>query len=113
MDVSDGLAGDLAKLVGTAGLGAVIETDSVPLSPAARAALARDPGLLDAILTGGDDYEVLCTVAEEELALFLRSSDRAGVSVSVIGTVTEDPSPPVVRQAGGEQRYGVGSFSHF
>jgi thiamine-monophosphate kinase len=113
MDVSDGLAGDLAKLVGTAGLGAVIETDLVPLSPAARAALARDPSLLDAILTGGDDYEVLCTVAEEELALFLRSSDRAGVSVSVIGTVTEDPSPPVFRQAGGEQRYGVGSFSHF
>jgi thiamine-monophosphate kinase len=113
MDVSDGLVGDLAKLVGTADLGAVVETDSVPLSPAARAALARDPGLFDAILTGGDDYEVLCTVAEEKLASFLQSSDRAGVSVSVIGTVTEDPSPPVFRQAGEERRYGVGSFSHF
>jgi thiamine-monophosphate kinase len=113
MDVSDGLAGDLAKLVGTAGLGAAVEADRVPLSSAARTAAASDPNLLDLILTGGDDYEVLCTVGEERLASFLRSANRAGVPVSIIGMVTEDSGPPVFRRAGGERRYHAGSFSHF
>src|SRR5215472_1274013 len=58
MDVSDGLAGDLAKLCRASGLAAGIEVADVPLSDAARAALSADPTLIERILTGGDDYEI-------------------------------------------------------
>ena len=43
MDVSDGLAGDLAKLCRASGVSADIEIARVPLSPAATQALAADP----------------------------------------------------------------------
>ena len=47
MDVSDGLAGDLAKMMRAGGVSALVETGAVPLSPAASAALDGDPTLID------------------------------------------------------------------
>ncbi len=63
MDVSDGLAGDLAKLARVSGVAAVVEVTRVPLSDAAKAALAAEPALIEPVLTGGDDYEIVCTRA--------------------------------------------------
>lgn len=59
MDISDGLAGDLAKLCRASGVSAIVDLPSVPLSDAARQAIAIDPGLFEIAITGGDDYEIL------------------------------------------------------
>jgi thiamine-monophosphate kinase len=59
MDISDGLAGDLAKLCRASGVSAAVELTSAPLSAAAREAIAIDPALFEAAITGGDDYEIL------------------------------------------------------
>lgn len=63
MDVSDGLAGDLAKLCGASGVSAVVEAPLVPLSAAAQEVITFSPDLLETALTGGDDYELLLTAA--------------------------------------------------
>ena len=81
MDVSDGLAGDLAKLCRASGVAAEIECARVPLSDAARAALATEPALIETIVTGGDDYEVLATVPADEVEA-LRKQAATGVSRS-------------------------------
>ena len=113
MDVSDGLAGDLAKMMRVSGVSAVIDVERVPLSPAARKAVEAAPDLIDTILTGGDDYEVLCTVAEKDLDSLRKEADSVGVSLSVIGRVLPGHELPVFRMRDRERRYDVGSFSHF
>ena len=62
MDISDGLAGDFAKLCRASKVAAEIEVARVPLSEAANAVVAADPAMLETVLTGGDDYEIVCTV---------------------------------------------------
>ncbi|WP_457107078.1 thiamine-phosphate kinase [Methylobacterium sp. P5_C11] len=113
MDVSDGLAGDLAKMLG-AGRGARITAASVPLSEAARRACAADPALIDTVLTGGDDYEILCTVAPENLAVFATEAAKAGIAVAAIGTITSGDGPPRFEMRDGAERvFAAGAFSHF
>lgn len=113
MDVSDGLAGDLAKMLGS-GTSARVDVDAVPLSQAARRALGVDPARLDTILTGGDDYEILCAVPPASIAAFLRDAREHAVSVAVIGTVLEGEGSPVFAAAdGGERQFAKGAFQHF
>ena len=77
MDVSDGLAGDLAKMCRAARLDAVVDVARVPLSRAARAALAAEPALIETILTGGDDYEVLAAVPGRDTERLRQAAKQA------------------------------------
>ncbi|WP_375410118.1 thiamine-phosphate kinase [uncultured Methylobacterium sp.] len=114
MDVSDGLAGDLAKMLRGEGRSAVVAVGDIPLSCEAGLAIAREPALLDTALTGGDDYEILCAVPEADVAAFVAGGAAVGVPVSVIGTVTSGEGLPAFRMADGTDRvYALGSFSHF
>lgn len=87
MDVSDGLAGDFAKLCRVSGVDAAIEAARVPLSDAARTALARDPALLERLLSGGDDYEIVASVVPDHVAPLIAEAAAAGVPVTEIGRV--------------------------
>jgi thiamine-monophosphate kinase len=85
MDISDGLVGDLAKLCRASGLAAEIDVAAVPLSDAARAALSADTQLIEPILTGGDDYEILAAIPADQLSAFQAAAAKVGVTVSKIG----------------------------
>lgn len=114
MDVSDGLAGDLAKLCGASGVSARIEADKVPLSAAARAVQGRGGCELPALLAGGDDYEILCTVPANRCAAFQADAVAAGVAVTEIGVIVEGGGAPEFRGADGVPlRLQRLSYSHF
>ena len=70
LDISDGLLGDATKLCEASGIGGEIRSTQLPLSDAARQALSADPGLLETILTGGDDYQVLAAIPEKTARVF-------------------------------------------
>ena len=114
MDVSDGLAGDLAKLCAASGVSAVIDAPSIPLSAPAAALLARGTAGIAAIVSGGDDYEILCAIPESSLEAFAREAALAGVAVTSIGTVIAGAAVPKFLDAQGTaialQRL---SYSHF
>lgn len=114
MDVSDGLVGDLAKMMGVSGASADVDVDRVPLSEAARDMIAGEPRLLEAALTGGDDYEILASVPPANTAAFEAAAAAAGVAVTRIGTVTAGQGAPTFRDArGAPMSFARGSYSHF
>ena len=112
MDVSDGLVGDLAKLCRASGVAAEIDAARVPLSDAAQAALAADPTLIETILTGGDDYEILLTLAPEKLSAFCQSADEAGVPATAIGGITAGEGARFVHD-GNALTFAKPAYSHF
>ncbi len=66
IDVSDGLAGDLRKLLDASGVGAIIDIERVPMSTALTEHFSEDEARRFA-LTGGDDYELCVTAASDRL----------------------------------------------
>ncbi len=87
MDVSDGLVGDLEHIAAASGVAATIDAAAVPLSDAAAEMLADSPALIETVLTGGDDYELLFTASPEARAAIAEVAGNAGVTVTVIGRI--------------------------
>ena len=88
MDVSDGLVKDFGRLCRASGVGGRIEAQRVPLSEAARAALAMGVTTLGRLMTGGEDYEVLAAVRPQRAAEFERLAYAVGTRVTCIGAIT-------------------------
>jgi len=85
----------------------------VPLSSAARAALAADRKLIQTVLTGGDDFEVVATVPPRKLKSFLAAARRVGVPATGIGRVTAGTGARFLGPDGRPLRFVRTSFSHF
>jgi thiamine-monophosphate kinase len=114
MDVSDGLAGDLAKLCAASGVSALIDAPAIPLSAPAAELLARGSIGMETLVSGGDDYEVLCAIPENRFQAFAKAAALAEVSVTPIGTFIAGTSAPKFLDAqGGELPLMRRSYSHF
>jgi len=118
LDVSDGLVADLRHICTVSRLSAVIEASSVPLSRAARVAIAGDPERLATALTGGDDYEILFT-APPAAAVRLRELSRSfGVPITPIGRMTalsggDQPRVVVLDNLGRPLSFASEGWTHF
>jgi len=114
MDVSDGLIGDLTKMLRVSGVTAWIDLARLPLSEAAAAAIAADPALFEVAVTGGDDYEVLAAVPPVAAGAFELAAAKAGVPVTFIGLASAGDAPPrFLGRDGTDASFRRGSFSHF
>ena len=114
MDVSDGLAGDLAKLCAASGVSAAIDVARIPLSPAAATLLERHVVDIETLLSGGDDYEILCALSERHFAAFMHEARQLGIPATSIGTIVADLAAPVFLDAeGGQLALKRLSYSHF
>lgn len=113
MDISDGLVGDLAKLLKTSNVGAEIDLDAVPLSAPARAVLMAAPALAELAWTGGDDYEILCAVPEGDYSALAAAAAEHSVPLTPIGRIIPEAGAVRYSGRGGAQGFARGSFSHF
>lgn len=94
MDVSDGLAGDLAKLCAASRVSGAIDMVAVPLSAPARALLAKGTADIEAFVSGGDDYEVVCAIPENRWESFAAAARQVDLQVSSIGRVMAGAAAP-------------------
>ena len=103
IDVSDGLVGDLRKMLDASGVGADIDVDKVPLSDALCSRFGHDKAL-DFAMTGGDDYE-LCFTAQPEAV--------AGIEgITAIGSIVEGQEL-VCRREGTIVEFDDRGYRHF
>ena len=105
IDISDGLLGDLKKLLYSSGVGAEINLDNLPISDALASSFDRDVQRRYA-LSGGDDYELCFTAADDALP------DVSELRVTAIGTVIQGDRL-VCRDANGIVEYDDSGYRHF
>jgi len=113
IDISDGLAADLGHLCAASEVGARIEVDAVPLSPAVRTASAADSKLLAQVLSGGDDYELLITAPPTVAAELGEAAGNADVTLSRIGALHDGTGVTVTGADGENMNFASAGYSHF
>ncbi|MBV9909942.1 MAG: thiamine-phosphate kinase, partial [Hyphomicrobiales bacterium] len=114
MDVSDGFVGDLAKMLDVSGVTARVPIYRLPLSPAARAAIAADPDLFEVAATGGDDYELLASAPRDSASAFEAAAAAQGVPLTFVCEAVEGRRPPTfIGPDGNPVVFRRGAYSHF
>jgi thiamine-monophosphate kinase len=113
LDISDGLATDALHIVAASGVGLRVCLDDLPLRPATFAELSRggaDPYV--AAATGGDDYELLLTLAPAGLDLARAAAREADsdATLTVVGEVAD--SNLTLLRNGAPLAGGLRGFSH-
>lgn len=115
IDISDGLAGDLAHLTEQSGVGAELEASTIPISPSLRRyAAERGLDAVELALTGGEDYELLVTVPPRQAARLERLAGQRGLTCTRIGAIRSKRSGLRLRDLHGRsRRLGSHSYQHF
>ncbi len=85
IDLSDGLVGDLQHILQSSSVGAIIYRDKIPVFEG-----LQEFNLFELCLNGGDDYQILFTVAEDNLDSLLNSAQQKGLKLTVIGDIVKE-----------------------
>jgi thiamine-monophosphate kinase len=109
IDLSDGLAGDLAHILEASGAGAEIRASKLPMSRAFKA-LSEPEERLELQVSGGDDYE-LCVCLPPEGVAKLRK--RLDVPLTEIGRVVKGKGLVVVDAKGKKRAIEPFGYRHF
>ena len=113
IDVSDGLVADLGHICECSKVGAEVEAERLPLSPAAQAALDADRSLRSVVLTGGDDYEIAFTAGPEAAGQVAELAAALALPLTQIGRITVGAEVRVVDDAGADVVLGARGYRHF
>ncbi len=117
IDVSDGLIADLGHICERSRTAAVVEFGQIPVSAPLKRHLAR-PAARNALLAGGDDYELVFTAPRARRTAIARISRRLRLKLSRIGKITRrrrgrGPLVTVLDAGGRPVAVKHGGYAHF
>lgn len=114
IDVSDGLLIDLERITVHRGLGASIRAETLPVSEGYERYVADfSSDSYELALSGGEDYELLFTSAENKRESVTRIASAAGVRITEIGIVNTGGTVEVFDSNGDEIKLNRRGFVHF
>jgi len=115
MDLSDGLAADLPKLLRASGVGAVVDAAQVPVHPAAaRWAQAQGIDPVAFAIAGGEDYELLLAASPPVAQRLLeRVPTETGVPLTKIGEVIVAQEVWLQHADGRRESFAITGWDHF
>ena len=115
IDLSDGLMGDLLKVLSASGVAARLIESQIPVAAAVKALFPDD--WLDLALRGGEDYELLFTAPRSAWDAIEDATQQAGGTVAAIGVIVPIesgmPSIEILGLGGTLRTVASGAFDHF
>jgi len=112
IDVSDGLLADLGHICKLSGVGATVELASIPLSAIAAKHVASDAGR-NAIVAGGDDYELCFTAHPNSRESIQDLTKMMGIPLTRIGQVKRGKGVSLLGPDGKAVKIDGRGFDHF
>jgi thiamine-monophosphate kinase len=107
MDISDGLSSDLNRICRASRVGAVINSEQIPISGEAQK--SEDP--LNSALNDGEDFELLFTLSRGECEKLLKKWDRP-VPIMRIGEITDTKKMQIKMPNGRINDLKAGGYDH-
>ncbi|MBM7071025.1 thiamine-phosphate kinase [Shewanella sp. 202IG2-18] len=111
IDLSDGLVSDINHVLKASGVGANIAVNALPLSDELIDSVGKEHAI-EYALAGGEDYELLFTVPDDNTGALDTALKQTGVSYTKIGQITAD-GKLTLRQGKKEYIHHKQGFKHF
>ena len=112
-DISDGLIADLGHICEASDVAATAMLPQLPLSAAARQAVAGAPDLPARLATAGDDYELLFAAPPKASDQILRLSAELGLPITAIGMIENGAGARLVDADGKAVPVAAAGYRHF
>ena len=122
-DISDGLMGDLGHILQRSGVGATLDTSvaiqliaiySYPTGATGQFHLSQsDQVVLQCVLAGGDDYELVFCAPPGQRAAVLAAAHASATPVTRVGQIDAAPGLRLVDAQGAAVANRFASFDHF
>lgn len=118
IDVSDGLAQDLAHICEESGVAAIVDFDSAPVAREVGLILKEPEAAFAFAVNGGEDFELLLTASRDNETRLFEIADDCGLKLSRIGEIVPADqvraSSRLLLRRGGEIRpLSIRGFDHF
>jgi len=112
IDISDGLLADLTHICRLSGTGATVELNNVPVSSIGSKHIGSDEGR-NAILAGGDDYELCFTAHANSRDSIEDLTDVLGIPITRIGQIKRGKGVSLLGADGKPVKIDGRGYDHF